>query len=239
LIRALIFSDIHGGFEAFQKLHAKVQELGINFDLVLFGGDFSNYWFEGNEAIAPGMLVMAEFERFTVPVYYIRGNRDVNTDFRQALKFDFKGGVSIENQTIELSDGIKLTGNAESPSIDRNTILLTHYEQDWKKFPGFWIAGHTHQPRYSENFLNAGFVYRTADHGVKPMSGIFWVVDFEGTEEGVQATDIRWYAIEGKDADTAQYLRRFPFKEIICPKHVNAGTWVVPFYYKNCPLCFE
>ena len=41
----LVFSDIHGNSDAVKKLVAETESK--YFDLVIFGGDFTNAWFDG------------------------------------------------------------------------------------------------------------------------------------------------------------------------------------------------
>ncbi len=234
MLKVLLFSDVHGKLEAMDLLHQKLAELGLRFDCVIFAGDFSNFWFEGREALPLVPLLFEQFEALEAPVYFIRGNRDVNIKLQASIPFDFKNGIFLEGRTVDLDEGIRLSGNPESPDLDDQTILITHDEERPRSRPSLQIAGHTHVARYSPEFINAGFLYRTVEHGGKAMNGIFWMLELDGPH----VTNLQWYVLEGKN-DVPPVERRFPFKEYHCPVHPQAGTWVLPFYWKKCTLCYK
>lgn len=243
-MKILVFSDLHGDLESMQLLHEKIKSLGIKLDFVIFAGDFSNFFFQGLETIDVFPLILHEYEKFEVPVYYIRGNRDQNLQIRRVLPVDFEHAVSIEDKIVELENDLKiggvLAGTIGELDIDENTILVTHDEPAmFHKGTLLHVAGHVHAARYTRNFMNAGFLFRTPDHNAKPMKGIFWILEIAKNEDDFSVKSINWYALEGKDYDTPQNKRRYPFKEYVCDIHPKAGTWVIPFYWKKCQWCYK
>ncbi|HMF32138.1 MAG TPA: metallophosphoesterase family protein [Candidatus Lokiarchaeia archaeon] len=234
MLKILLFSDVHGSIEAMELLHRQLANVQAEYDCAIFAGDISNFFFEGRETLPTIPLLFAQFEALDVPVYFVRGNRDVNLQLRASIPFDFANGIFLEGRATELPNGTRVTGDHERLDLDNRTILVTHFEEVPLSQPGLHIVGHTHVARYSPSFINLGFLYRTEEHGAKSMNGIFWLIELDGA----RVANLRWYALEGKNEED-QSRRQYPFKEYHCHHHPDAGTWVLPFYWKRCPLCYK
>lgn len=230
------------------KFNDRLRELALDVDAAIFAGDFTNFWFEGREVLAEFPFLLQSFEEIPLPVYFVRGNRDVNRALQATLPFEFENGIFLEGRTLPLADktgqptGFRVSGDPEDPAVTPDTILVTHFEERPRGNPGLHIAGHTHVARYKPDFLNAGFLYRTAEHGGRKMFGLFWVVEIEPPAAGgtvVAPPRFTWHVLEGRN-DVPQAKRRYPFKEVYCETHSPAaGTFVVPFYWKKCPMCYD
>jgi predicted phosphodiesterase len=243
--RFLAISDLHGSMETMEMLHQRLQAIHAMYDFVIFAGDFSNFIFEGLETVKVFPLVIQQFERLAAPVYFIRGNRDQNLQLRRVLPVAFKNGISIEDRVETIAGTpIKIAGHLAKElhtlPIDDQTILVTHDEpKTLHARPMLHVAGHTHASRVIDGFLNSGFLHRTPDHGTKAMNGIFWLGEIEIVSGKPVLGSLNWHALEGKDDEVPGSKRRFPFKEYICPRHASAGTWILPFYWKQCLLCYK
>lgn len=225
-------------------LHDRLGAMDVKVDFVIFAGDFSNFIFDAAATVQFLPLVLQEFERFIVPVYFIRGNRDQNLQLRRVLPVTFKNGISIEDKVEAAPGGLHVAGHLAKAigglHVDETTILVTHDEPGVVPFkPLLHVAGHTHTPRFKDGFVNLGWLYRTPEHGGKAMEGIFWLGEIDAQAGKPAVTSLEWHALEGKDDHVAAAKRTYPFKEFNCPRHPSAGTWIIPFYWKQCTLCYK
>ncbi len=242
--RFLAISDLHGHVDSLRLLHERLDAIGAQFDFVIFAGDFSNFIFDPVATIQDLPFILKEFERFKTPVYFIRGNRDQNMQLRRVLPVSFKNGINIEDRVESAPGGLNIAGHLakgiETLHVDEMTILVTHDEPAVIPFkPLLHLAGHTHAPRFRDGFVNLGWLYRTPEHGGKAMAGIFWLGEIEPSLEKPVLKSLVWYALEGKDDQSDPAKRTYPFKQFNCPKHPTAGTWIIPFYWKQCTLCYK
>ena len=84
------------------------------------------------------------------------------------------------------------------------------------------LEGHVHYGQFRNHYLNLGFLYRDDLHGGRPLVGCIWVIDvYPGPR-----VEYRYVDLEGN------------LKEVRCPVHSEEGTFLVPRYWRRCPLCY-
>lgn len=211
----LVFSDIHGNSDAVKKLVAETESK--DFDLVIFGGDFTNAWFDGPEIGQQQMEeVIAVIETLDRPFYFVLGNRDIFVECNY--------GYNIGENDYKIGEYV-LTNN--STNLNKRKILVTHIlEQNLVNHQAkslLYFYGHDHVGRIYKNYIDLGFLYRgTSAHGAREaLHGCYWIINLEN------------------DAFTP-INHSWQLRESRCSKHPNQGTFYIPYYWKKeCPLCYD
>ncbi|MFX0171028.1 MAG: metallophosphoesterase [Candidatus Hodarchaeota archaeon] len=82
-VSLLAFSDIHGNVKAVKEMLQDISDK--TFDGILFAGDFSNAFVNGDieEANDCYYKVMALLQSLDIPIYYVTGNRDFSIIFEE------------------------------------------------------------------------------------------------------------------------------------------------------------
>jgi len=234
----LVLGDIHGGVDSVRKVVTEVKRTDLA--AVLCTGDFASISIA--DAVQDLELVAKVFEYLAslgVDVVYTWGNRDLLL-FERVIKL---GSVEQRKRARELIEymlsfsnvyeapnrdrlclkslGLCITSNPQL--IDSKTILLTHYVSEAYEDAFLHIEGHVHYGQIHGRYINAGFVYRDDMHGAKPMEGMYMVIDIEGTElRGLEvkllSDDLKFYS---------------------CPHHPDEGLFIIPKWWRKCPVCYD
>ncbi len=220
-MRILTFSDIHGNTEAVRKLISEVSD--TEFDAIVFGGDFTNAWFEGLEAGRRQMdEITSLLQSLDRPFYYVYGNRDFSSFERGIVKCSF--GKNIDEKDWDLGD---YTLTSKTKRLDKQKILVTHiFHQALKNKQAqslLYLYGHDHKARIYKNYINLGFLYRgKGAHGAyQSLFGCYWFIDLE-------------------DGEFNPEIHLWQLKESVCPNHEDQGVFYIPHYWKRaCPLCYD
>lgn len=219
-MRILAFSDIHGNVEAVQKLISEVK--GQDFEIIVFGGDFTNAIFDGPIKGKHQMQeIAALLQSLERPFYYVYGNRDIFPT--QKRKYGIKWYCIQERDWI-IGD-YTLTNKIKD--LNRSKILVTHslhLELMYRQANALlYLYGHDHIGRTYKNYLDLGLLYRGKEaHGAaRAILGCYWFIDLENNE--VQIENHSWQ-----------------LKKSICPIHKNQGVFYIPYYWRDpCPLCYD
>jgi len=211
----LAFSDIHGNIEAVKKLIIEVSK--VEYDIIVFGGDFTNAWFDGPEEGQKQMNEIVSLIKFlNKPFFYIYGNRDI------FVKCEY--GKNIGEKDWDIGKYV-LTNKIKD--LDKSKILITHSLDDRLKNEQanalLYLYGHDHIGRVYKNYIDLGFLYRgTKAHGAaQSLFGCYWFIKIE--DDQIIPVNHSWQLKESK-----------------CPIHKNQGIFYIPYYWrKPCPLCYE
>lgn len=214
-MKILAFSDVHGNVEAVEKLYAETQD--ADFDLIIFGGDFTNEFFEGFEKAQVQMNEFCEvIKRYEKPFYYVYGNRDMG------VKCPI--GNCIEEKDWEIGS-YTLTNQIEK--IDKSKILVNHYLhtqfEDEQVNALLYLYGHDHIGRIYKNYIDLGFLYRGMQaHGaMEALYGCYWFIEINDGK----------ITVENNSWD---------LRESTCDRHPNQGIFYIPYYYRrDCTLCYN
>lgn len=214
-MKILAFSDIHGNSDALRKLISEVSD--IEFDIIIFGGDFTNAWFDGPEEGKKQMKEVASLlQSLNKPFYYVYGNRDIYVECPIGKNIGERDWI-IGNYT--------LTNNINE--LDRSKILVTHALhrklKDKQASVLLYLYGHDHIGRVYKNYIDLGFLYRgTKAHGAaQSLYGCYWLINIENDK--FYPENHSWQLKESK-----------------CPIHKNQGIFYLPFYWtKDCSLCYD
>ena len=219
-MRILAFSDIHGNVKAVRKLVSEISE--VDFDMIIFGGDFTNTWFdgleEGNTQMREIAVLIQSLDR---PFYYVYGNRDYS-QLEGIVECTI--GKNIGEMDWVIGD-YTLTNKIDG--LDGSKILVTHALHRRLKARQanalLYLYGHDHIGRVYKNYIDLGFLYRSSKtHGAaQSLLGCYWFIDIENDE---------FYPENNS----------WQLKKSNCSIHKNQGTFYIPFYWKrDCPLCYE
>jgi len=215
----LAFSDIHGNSDAVRKLISEVSD--IEFDIIVFGGDFTNAWFDGlDEGKKQMREISSLLKSLNKPFFYVYGNRDILPHGH--VKCPFGNNIEEKDWSID-----KYTLTNKINKLSRSKILVTHSLN--RKFKDkqanalLYMYGHDHNGRLYKNYIDLGFLYRgTTAHGAaQPLYGCYWIISLEKNIFHIE--NYSWQ-----------------LKESICPKHNDQGIFYIPYYWKKeCPLCYN
>ena len=214
-MKILAFSDIHGNVDAVKKLVTETESK--EYDLIIFGGDFTNSWFDGPEIGQQQMEeVIAVIETLDRPFYFVLGNRDIF--------FECNYGYNIGDNDQKIGEYI-LTNN--STNLNKQKILVTHIlEENFMNHQAnslLYLYGHDHIGRIYKNYIDLGFLYRgTKAHGAREAGyGCYWFIEINNGKVTVENNC-------------------WDLRESTCDKHPNQGIFYIPYYYRrNCMLCYD
>jgi len=233
-----VLGDIHGGVESIKKVITEVRR--VDLVAVLCTGDFASV--SATDTVHDLELVAKVFEYLAslgVDVVYTWGNRDLllferivklgSVEHRKRVRELLEYMLSLSNvyeapsrdRLYLKSLGLYITSNPQL--IDSKTILLTHYVNYAYENAFLHIEGHVHYGQIRGRYINAGFVYRDDMHGAKPMEGMYMIIDIEGTE-------IRNLEVKLLSNDLKFYT---------CPHHPDEGLFIIPKWWKKCPVCYD
>ena len=232
-----MLGDIHGGIESVRRIVAEVRKTDLA--TVLCTGDFAK---ATTDTIHDLELVAKVFEYLAslgVDVVYTWGNRDLllfekiimlssaelRKRARELIEYILSLGnvyeVPNRNRLCLESLGLCITSNPQL--IDSRTILLTHYTNYVYEDAFLHIEGHVHYGQIRGKYVNAGFVYRDEVHGAEPMEGMYIVIDIENAR-------VRDLEIKLLSSDLKLYT---------CPLHPEEGLFIIPRWWKRCPVCYD
>jgi predicted phosphodiesterase len=220
-MRILAFSDVHGNSDAVKKLVVGVADQ--NFDAILFGGDFTNAYFDG---IDEGNRQMSEIvpllESLNRPFFFVYGNRDFTPVNHTLVECPIGSNIDARNLSFD-----KFTFTSNTKGLDKSKILVTHVLSDKLRFTQvealLYLYGHDHVGRIYKNYLDLGFLYRgTEAHGAhESLFGCYWFIEI--SEDRFHIENHSWQLKESK-----------------CPIHSDQGVFYIPYYWKkDCTLCYD
>ncbi len=236
--RLLLLGDIHGGIDAVRKVVAEVR--GLDLVAVLCVGDFAST--AGGDVVAELETIAKVFESLAslgVVVVYTWGNRDLML-FERIVRL---GDECARKRAREIVEFILSLDNVyESPSsnrlclqdlglcitsspslADRDTILLVHYVNYVHDRALLHVEGHVHYGQLRDRYINAGFVYRDDLHGARAMEGMYMLIELEGRK--LENVEVRFLT------EDLRFLQ--------CPLHIEEGTFIVPKWWRRCPVCYD
>lgn len=219
-MRILAFSDIHGNVKAVRRLVSEISD--VEFDFIIFGGDFTNAWFDGLEKGKQQMNEIVPLIRsLGKPFYYVYGNRD-HAPTEGSVECPI--GKNIGERNWAMGD-YTLTNKIEG--LDASEILVTHaihHKLKGKQAEALlYLYGHDHIGRIYKNYIDLGFLYRGSKaHGAtRSLFGCYWFINL-------------------KNDDFYPENHSWQLKKSNCPVHKSQGTFFIPYYWrKNCPLCYD
>jgi len=221
LLRILALSDTHGNVTAIDKVVDIVTKQGLNINLILFLGDFSNYEFTKDleSSIKEINYILDKLNTFDTHVFYVLGNRDPPYNVIEDY-VNLDATYLSHYKRLRIFDGIFISSYPEY--TDEHTILVGHYLNELKRQAIINIEGHTHTATFCEynnrRYLNLGFLYRDYLNGAKPMYGTFFVVDVNSKNK----INIKCYQL-----GMIKEIKIYPF------------TFWVPQYWKRTPLHYK
>jgi len=135
--------------------------------------------------------------------------------------------LDIENlwvvrDSIEFSDEPELYVTNDYTQIDEKTVYITHYRPEVFSDALLHLEGHVHYGQFKDNYFNLGFAYRDDLHGSEPLEGLIWFFEIN------------------RDYKVSFYYELLgDLKEIVCPYHAEEGTFIVPNFWRKCPVCYD
>jgi len=233
------FTDLHGSVKTLHKIVKMIG--GKDVDVVVFTGDFVSL----NQPITTELNnleeIFLELDSLDVPVYFVWGNRDLLLFEALRKELERRGcnftlmkfeqmlfnRLDIENlwvvrDSIELSDEPELFITNDYTQIDEKTIYITHYRPEVFSDAFLHLEGHVHYGQFKDKYFNLGFAYRDDLHGSEPLEGLIWFFEID------------------KDYEVSFYYEMFgDLKEIVFPYHAEEGTFIIPKFWKKCPVCYN
>lgn len=183
-MKILAFSDVHGNYDAVSRMLKEAKDL--DHDIILFGGDFTNAWFDGADIGQTQMnQICQKIEETEKPFYYIYGNRDIY------VKCPIGFCINEKNWDV---DGYTLTNDLNN--LHETSILITHSIQEemirTQANSLLYLYGHDHIGRVYKNYIDLGFLYRGKEaHGAREsLYGCYWIITLE--VEGISIENHSW-----------------------------------------------
>jgi predicted MPP superfamily phosphohydrolase len=257
-MKILAFSDLHGNALTLKRLRDSVKE--ESFDYILVAGDLTNAdLISPDERVHQVKEIFSIMESFNVPYYYVWGLPDREECLALAEEnyevTEHEGVVTLRKGLFNLVLALNMTkdeyllfkeiedflssltfgkhlkegemvkiGNywlTSSPMcVNENTILLRHNYRKILSKALLQLDGHLHFGQYVRNYLNLDFLYRDGFHNAPSMIGCYWKLTLEGPH----------LSVEFKDID-------HKLKLLNCPNHPEEGTFYIPQYWYECPVC--
>ena len=118
-MKMIVFSDLHGNYEALSKM-LEIEQPAAD-DLLIFCGDIVGYYYDALEIVGK----LKEFSN----IYAIRGNHDqyyIKSTKERRLKLSEKYGISHLNPQREVIDYIMQLPTHVELEIERKNILICH-----------------------------------------------------------------------------------------------------------------
>lgn len=233
------FTDLHGSVKTLRKIVNMVGKKDV--DVVVFTGDFVSLKKPITAELDNLEEILLELDSLDIPVFFVWGNRDLLLfkvlrkelekkghnfplmKFEQILfnRLDIENLWVVRNST-KFSDEPELYITSDYTQINEKTIYITHYKSEVFSDAFLHLEGHVHYGQFKDNYFNLGFAYRDDLHGGKPLEGLIWFFEIE------------------KDYEVSfHYELLGDLKEIVCPYHAGEGTFIVPKYWKKCPVCYS
>jgi predicted MPP superfamily phosphohydrolase len=259
-MQVLAFSDLHGSSATLKLLREAVKD--ESYDYILVAGDLTNAdLLRPSERVKQVKEIFSIMESLKIPYYYVWGvpfrescltlaqeNYTVeeqeeeviltrkSDSWTQTVKMGRKGWQlfrEVDDFLFSLSFGKHLKEDepvklgrywlTSSPErVPTNAILLKHHYRKIIPKALIQLDGHLHFGQKVKNYLNLGFLYRDAAHRASPMMGCYWKLNLEGSTVSASFKNLS-----------------SKMKEYRCPDHPEEGTFYIPFFWKNCPICYE
>lgn len=145
-LRILALSDVHGRLEALEKAVRDVRRRGLEFDVVVAAGDLGN-----PQRPSSFSLALEKLTELGAPVYYVRGNWDVNISGeipKDTYDLDEVGPVDLGRGYVLVGHG-RSAKPYDAPSGRK--VLVTHY-------PPFGILDRGRKLEAPTNAIHSGLV---------------------------------------------------------------------------------
>jgi predicted phosphodiesterase len=234
-MKLIAFSDIHGSVTALEKAIQYIQHQET-VDAIIIAGDFAsiNYDHTDVKILEEDRKISRMFsllEDLPIPYYFVWGNRDA---FHFMFMMTIQSEDAASRHIDELSNGTFLTDTAVIPldafhitsnpqRVDKNTLFVTHWQERIEGNSLLHLEGHVHYGQYHANYVNLGFLFRDSLHGAEQLLGGIWEIELANHQiERIEYVDF---------GDNINRL--------LCPHHPEEGTFYIPTYWRNCPVCFD
>ncbi|MGQ4833636.1 MAG: metallophosphoesterase family protein [Candidatus Asgardarchaeia archaeon] len=221
MFKIVAASDTHGKVDAIDKMVDEMNRSGLEPNLILFLGDFSNYEFNKDleKSVKEINYILDRLTSFDVHVFYVLGNRDPPYKMMEDM-LNLDATYLMHYKRLRIFDNVFISAYPEH--TDEHTILVGHYIEKLKENALINIEGHTHTATYCENngrrYLSIGFLYRDGLKGAKPMYGTFFNI-----------------TITQRKRIIPKCIQIGPIKEI----KIHPFTFWVPQYWKRTPLHYK
>lgn len=214
-MKIIAISDLHGNLNALEIFRKKIEK--HDFDLVICGGDLTNFYFNPKEIEKVPYLEEFVYNLKT-PFIIVWGNRDFNRYLN--TYFPLKLVIDLDKEDY-FYEKWHFTSNIEN--ITSNSIFITHSEifVKSKNKPMLQLWGDSHIPKklYRPHIcIDLGFLYRDSIHGANPMLGLYWIIEVNSIEN----ITAKWYPLE-----TSEYAKSFFVKK------VGKNEYILPWYLEH------
>ena len=235
-----ILGDIHGGLDTLRKAISYLAN--IDLDLILCTGDYiESFSADVSQSLEILFKIFDYLNSLDRVIAYTWGDADLvlfNTithssnvelnhhnlnrilnyilNMRKTFEAPRKNRLCLENRLC-------ITSNPNY--VNSKTILLIHYMHTVARNPLLHIEGHTHYAQIKDNYINAGFIYCKDSNSGKVLNELVIIVELDEMNYIVKNVAYRFLDIV--------------LKEYTCFLHREEGVFIIPKWWKRCPVCMN